>query len=285
MSLLNVDSRNEALSIAVMCSLLRVSRSSYYRHRNHVVVDKDEEVRTMLLQLAFEHLHYGYRRLTLGLRWLGHVVNHKRVLRLMRQEELVIKRRKATPATSAVKTLLGGALVDVTKGINLTHINQLWVVDSTYIRLNGKFVYLAIVLDRYSRKCVGWAMSRMHNANLMKTAMERAIRSRNPKAGLIHHSDQGAQYTKLSYVEYLKEAECDVSYSRPGTPGDNAFAESFFKTFKQELIYTINPPNYDELRYIIESYLGSYYNTKRMHSSLGYLSPEEFESQQINQDY
>lgn len=284
MNIIQMPSKFESLSVVSRCSLLEVSRSSYYRYRSQKGVVKEDPAKSTLLEQAFEHLHYGYRRMTKALKSVGHVVNHKRVLKLMRQENLVLRPLKPRSAPAEVEQTLGG-LKDLKKDVVLTRINQLWAADTTYIRLNGKWVYLAIVLDCFSRKCVGWAVSRLHNTALLTTAIRRALRNREPKPGLIHHSDQGSQYTSVNYVKWLLEAESKVSFSRPGMPGDNAFAESFIKTIKKELIYPNKFKSYDELRYEINSYLESYYNTRRIHSGLNYISPAEFEEIHLNQQH
>ena len=161
----------------------------------------------------------------------------------------------------------------------MTGTDQLWVADITYIRLRAEFVYLAVILDGFSRKVVGWTLDRTLAARLATEALEKAIVARHPLPGLVHHSDRGVQYASAEYVTILKQHEIVPSMSRPANPYDNASCESFFKTLKREEVYATEYADLDDLREHVEEFIERYYNQKRLHSALGYRSPEEFEQQ------
>jgi putative transposase len=262
-----------------MCQLGRVSRAGYYRHLAEKAPEKEDlEVRDAIQKVALEHRRrYGYRRISVELRRRSLRVNHKRVLRLMREDNLLaIGTRKFVITTDSRHELL--VYVNLAKRMQLTGINQLWVADLTYIRLQVEFVYLAVVLDRFSRRVVGWALERTLAARLAVTALEQAIATRQPKPGLVHHSDRGIQYASHEYVEVLTAHHITPSMSRPANPYDNAFCESFMKTLKQEEIYCNQYRDAEDLRAHIEEFIDNYYNCQRLHSALGYRTPEEFES-------
>jgi transposase InsO family protein len=261
-----------------MCSVAGVSRASYYRHL--VVVAPDEEqmaVRQAIQEIVLaHHRRYGYRRVTKDLHNRGMIVNHKRVLPIMREDNLLaIRYRKFILTTDAQHDCQ--VYLNLTARMTLTGVNQLWVADITYIRLRAEFVYLAVVIDRFSRKAVGWALDRTLAARMTVAALQQAIRRRQPPPGLVHHSDQGIQYACADYVEALKTAGIIPSMSRPGNPYDNAFCESFMKTLKQEEIYCNQYRNFEELSEHLEEFIDRYYNRLRLHSALGYRTPEEFE--------
>jgi transposase InsO family protein len=220
---------------------------------------------------------YGYRRVTQTLRRRGWAVNHKRVLRVMREESLLcqLKRRFVVTTDSAhgyrtYPNLLAGATLD--------RLDQAWVADITYIRLPTTFVYLACLLDAYSRRCVGWKLSRRIDTQLTLAALEMAIEHRHPRRGLIHHSDRGVQYASTDYLSRLEEIGAQVSMSATGNPYDNAKAESFFKTLKREEVYLQDYQTFAEAEAHLGQFLDDVYNTKRLHSSLGYQPPAEFEA-------
>jgi putative transposase len=169
--------------------------------------------------------------------------------------------------------------LNLAKRMQLTAANQLWIADLTYIRLNGEFVYLAVILDKWSRRVVGWALDRTLAARLAVTALQRAIAARQPKPGLVHHSDRGIQYASADYVAVLNEHQMTPSMSRPANPYDNATCESFMKTLKQEEIYCREYRDLEDLETHLEEFLDRYYNQRRLHSALGYRTPEEFEGQ------
>ncbi len=205
------------------------------------------------------------------------VVNHKRVLRLMREDNLLSVQPKAFIVTTQPDHE-SEVYLNLAKRMKLTAINQLWVADITYIRLCQEFVYLALVLDAFSRKVVGWALDRSLTARLPLLALERAITLRQPSPGLVHHSDRGIQYCSEQYTGLLHIHGILPSMSRPGNPYDNAFCESFIKTLKREQIHAIKYQYIDELNAHLEEFIDQYYNRLRLHSALGYKTPEEFQA-------
>ena len=266
------------LSVERMCQLAQVSRAGFYRSLQPGEMRQQEmEVRSAVQQIVLEHRRrYGYRRVTAELRRQGLAVNHKRVQRLMREDNLLAVRRRAFVTTTDSQHQLEVHL-NLAGRMHLTGINQLWVADITYIRLATEFVYLAVILDAFSRKVVGWALDRTLATSLPKLALERAIASRHPAPGLVHHSDRGVQYASAEYVQLLLSHQIIPSMSRPANPYDNASCESFMKTLKQEEIYVNNYHDLEQLRNNIEDFIEQYYNRRRLHSALGYRSPEEFE--------
>lgn len=273
-----------SLGIEPMCRLAAVSRAGYYRflHARHPG-DEDMEVRSVIQQIVLEHRRrYGYRRVAFELRRRGMAVNHKRVLRLMREDNLLGIEPKAFLATTQ-SDHDREVYLNLAKRMKPTAINQLWVADITYIRLRGEFVYLAVVLDAFSRKVVGWALDRSLTTRLPLLALERAITLRQPAAGLVHHSDRGVQYASEQYTRMLGDHGILPSMSRPGNPYDNAFCESFIKTLKREQIYAHKYQYIDQLNAHLEEFIEQYYNRLRLHSALGYKTPEEFEASCSNQ--
>jgi putative transposase len=263
-----------------MCWLARVSRAGYYRNLAERHPDEEEiEVRAAIQQIALSHhRRYGYRRVAVELRRSGFEVNHKRVSRLMREDNLLaIRHRRFVITTDAQHEL--EVYLNLAKRMQLTAANQLWIADLTYIRLNREFVYLAVILDKWSRRVVGWALDRTLAARLAVTALQRAIAARQPKPGLVHHSDRGIQYASADYVAVLNEHQMTPSMSRPANPYDNATCESFMKTLKQEEIYCREYRDLEDLETHLEEFLDRYYNQRRLHSALGYRTPEEFEEQ------
>ena len=205
-------------------------------------------------------------------------VNHKRVLRLMRRDNLLALRRRRFVVTTDSNHKFE-VYLNLARRMKLTGIDQLWLADITYIRLRTEFVYLAVILDAFSRKGVGWALDRTLANRLTIAALERAIAQRQPRAGLVHHSDRELQYARGEYVAVLEKYGIVPSMSRPANPYDNASCESFIKTLKREEIYTNRYDNLEQLRTNIEEFIEQYYNRQRLHSALGYRSPEEFERQ------
>jgi putative transposase len=266
------------LSIERMCQLAQVSRASFYRSlQERLPVQEEMEARSLIQQIVLEHRRrYGYRRVTAELRRRGLLVNHKRVSRLMREDNLLAVQPRAFVVTTDSRHEFEVHL-NLASRMKLTGINQLWVADITYIRLRAEFVYLAVILDGFSRKVVGWALERTLATRLTKTALERAIAEREPAPGLVHHSDRGVQYASDEYVQALKEHKMIPSMSRPANPYDNASCESFMKTLKREEIYANDYVDLEHLRSNIEAFIDDYYNRCRLHSALGYQSPTEFE--------
>jgi transposase InsO family protein len=268
-------------AIGRLCRRADVSRAGYYRFwRNSAPRQHDTTVRDAIQRLALANgRHRGYRLVAFQLRQEGLRVNHKRVLRLMRQDNLLCLRRRAfVPATTdskhgwpVVPNLAGDMLV--------SGLDQLWVADITYIRLQQEFAYLAVILDAFSRRVVGWAMEDHLRASLAVEALRRAIEGRRPKPdSLIHHSDRGVQYASIAYRQRLAEHDITISMSRPGNPFDNARAESFMKTLKTEEINGSAFADIRDARRRIDGFIAEVYNKDRLHSALGYQSPLEFET-------
>jgi putative transposase len=270
----------DTLCIERMCELARVSRASFYRSlQEQRPAEEETEVRSAMQQIALEHRRrYGYRRICAELRRRGMQVNHKRVLRMMRKDNLLALRRRRFVVTTDANHKFE-VYLNLARRMKLTGIDQLWIADITYLRLKTEFVYLAVILDAFSRKVVGWALDRTLGSRLTITALERAIVQRRPRPGLVHHSDRGLQYARGEYVAVLEKYAIVPSMSRPANPYDNASCESFIKTLKREEIYASKYEDLEHLRAHIEEFIGEYYNRQRLHSALGYRSPEEFEQQ------
>ena len=269
-----------SLSIERMGQLARVSRAGFYRSlQERVPLEESMEVRSAIQQVALERRRrYGYRRVTAELRRRGMLVNHKRVARIMSADNLLaVQPRQFVTTTDSSRAL--EVYLNLARRMKLTGLDQLWVADITYIRLQAEFVYLAVILDGFSRKVVGWKLERTLASRLATEALEMAIEARRPVAGLVHHSDRGIQYACGEYVAILRKHEMVPSMSRPANPYDNASCESFIKTLKREEIYANEYENLEQLHDNIEEFIERYYNRKRLHSALGYRSPEEFEQQ------
>jgi putative transposase len=266
------------LGIERMCQLGGVSRAGFYRSlQQRAPAEEEMEVRSEIQKIVVENRRrYGYRRITPELRIRGMVVNHKRVLRILREDNLLAIQPRAFVVTTKPDPRLKVHL-NLASRMQLTGINQLWVADITFIRLKQKFVYLAVVLDAFSRKVVGWALRRDFAARLPIAALRRAIAERQPPPGLVHHSDRGMQYACGDYAQILEQQQIIPSMSRPGNPYDNASCESFMKTLKQEEIYANHYRDPEHLRKNVEEFIERYYNPCRLHSALGYRSPETFE--------
>lgn len=261
-----------------MCYLAQVSRASYYRHWMEVAPDEAEmAMRVAIQEVVLAHRRrYGYRRVTEDLHRKGLIVNHKRVLRIMGEDNLLaIRYRKYIMTTDGRHE--SEVYVNLAARMTLTGVNQLWIADITYIRLRTEFVFLAVVIDRFSRKAIGWALDRTLAATVAVTALQHAIAQRQPPPGVVHHSDRGIQYACGDYVEVLKANAMVPSMSRPANPYDNAACESFMKTLKQEEIYCNAYRDFEDLGAHLDEFIGNYYNRLRLHSALGYRTPEEFE--------
>jgi putative transposase len=267
-----------SLSIERMCQMVTVSRRGFYRSlKEQRPVEEEMEVRSAIQQIALEHRRrYGYRRITMELHRRGMQVNHKRVVRMMREDNLLGVQPKRFVVTTNSNHKLE-VYLNLAGRMKLTGIDQLWVADITYIRLKSEFVYLAVILDGFSRKVVGWALERTLASRLTMAALEQAIAKRQPRPGLVHHSDRGLQYAGAEYVAILEKRRMIPSMSRPANPFDNASCESFMKTLKREEIYANRYDDLEHLRTNIEEFIEQYYNQQRLHSALGYRSPEEFE--------
>src|SRR5215469_6827826 len=266
-----------SLSIERLCQLVPVSRRSFYRSlKEQRPAEEETEVRSMIQQIALEHRRrYGYRRITAELRRRGMQVNHKRVVRIMRKDNLLALQPKRFKVTTNSNHKFE-VYLNLAARMKLTAINQLWVADITYIRLKAEFVYLAVILDGFSRKVVSWALDRTLGMRLTVGALELAIERRQPSPGLVHHSDRGLQYARGEYIAILEKHHMIPSMSRPANPYDNASCESFIKTLKREEIYAHKYENLEHLRTNIEEFIDEYYNRQRLHSALAYCSPEEY---------
>lgn len=263
--------------VTQLCKALHLSRATFYRHRKAgVPTDPDVAVRDRIQRLALEFPSYGYRRIKAQLQRDGITVNHKRVLRLMREDNLLClrKRRFVVTTDSAHGLPLYPNLVPT---LAVTAINQLWLSDITYVRLLNEFIYLAVILDGFSRRCIGWALSRRLDASLTIAALQQALQQRTLAPGLVHHSDRGVQYAAQRYTDLLKAYGIQISMSRRGNPYDNAFAESFIKTLKYEEVHLNDYETFADAHASIERFLQDVYNHKRLHSALGYRPPAEFE--------
>ena len=271
-------SQQGSLSIERMCQLAPVSRAGYYRslQEGHPI-EEEMAVRDAIQHIALAHRRrYGYRRITAELRRRGLRVNHKRVARLMREDNLLAVQPRAFIVTTESDHHLD-VYLNLASRLTLTGINQLWVADITYIRLRTEFVYLAVILDGFSRKVVGWALEKTLATRLPLTALHQAITMRQPPPGVVHHSDRGIQYASGAYVQVLRQQQMIPSMSRPANPYDNASCESFMKTLKREEIYATPYRDLDHLRANLAAFIDEYYNGTRLHSALGYQPPNEFE--------
>jgi transposase InsO family protein len=256
-----------------------LARSSYYYQPRGATPEKrrvDADLRDRIEEIALRFPRYGYRRMTRQLQREGLPVNHKRVLRLMRASDLLVKCRRKWLSTTDSRH---GFRVwpNLCRELRPTGLNQVWVADLTYVRLRWEFVYLAVILDAFSRRVVGYALSRSLEASLTVAALQAALTDRRPPPGCIHHSDRGVQYACDDYVKLLTEAGLRISMARRGNPYDNAQAESFFKTLKHEEVNLTEYRNLEEAAASIGAFIEQIYNRERLHSALGYLPPAEFE--------
>ena len=275
---------NPGLDVQRLCRLAGLPRASYYRS----ITDQEDETRDHVVQEAIQaiclkHKYYGYRRVTAVLRRQYHVVNHKKVLRLMREDNLLALRRMPflvpphDRSNGKPETFL--IVPNMIRGLAPSAPDQIWVADITYVHLARAFVYLAVILDAFSRKAVGWALRQSLDASVAIAALDQALETRSPPRGsLIHHSDRGVQYASIAYRQRLADHDVILSMSRPGNPFDNAKAESFMKTLKHEEINARSFKTIEDARSRIDDFIANIYNTERLHSALGYQSPLEFET-------
>ena len=269
---------DRGLTIERMVELGGVSRASFYRFGkdNPSRTDSDMDLRDAIQRVALEWPSYGRPRITAELRRRGWKVNPKRVYRLMREDNLLcVRKRKFVVTTDSnhdrkVYPNLAGDMV-------LTGIDQLWVADITYIRLGSEFVYLAVVIDAYSRRVIGWALERTVEDDLPLAALRQALELRQPAPGVVHHSDRGSQYASGDYTDLLKAHGCQISMSHKASPWENAACESWMKTLKSEEVYRQEYRDLAEARASIAQFIDEVYNQKRLHSALGYQPPVEFE--------
>jgi transposase InsO family protein len=237
----------------------------------------DTSLRAAIEVIVLEFAGYGYRRVTKALQRADWIVNHKRVLRIMREESLLCQLRRPWVSTTDARHGLE-RFPNLIKTRAVTALNEVWVADITYVRLPRAFAYLAAILDAFSRKVIGWAFSRWIDTTLPLLALERALASRPVRPGLIHHSDQGVQYASTAYVERLQAHGIAISMAGTGNPYENAQAESFFKTLKTEEVYLKEYTSFTDAEENLACFIDDVYNAKRLHSSLQYRPPNEFET-------
>lgn len=261
-----------------LCQMTGMSRAGFYRSRSpRQATPVEMEIRDAMQKVALESAAYGYRRITAELQHRGFDVNHKRVLRMMREDNLLCIRRRAFVVTTDSRHDLP-IYPNLAHTITPTAVNQLWVADITYIRLCAEFIYLAVILDAFSRRVVGWALGRTMEGQLTVAALRMALLERRPAPGLVHHSDRGVQYAARDYTDLLKEHQVRISMSRKGNPYDNAACESFMKTLKYEEVYRNEYRDFHDAHQSIGEFLDRVYNQARLHSALGYVPPAEFEN-------
>jgi len=274
------DSAGAAASVARMCALAGVSRAAYYRRDE---LDRparsDTQLRDAIQRLALANRFYGYRRITALLKREGWSVNHKRVQRLMREDNLLCLRQKAFRPPTTDSRHGWRVWPNLARHLAPMATDQLWVADITYVRLAEAFVYLAVILDAFSRRAIGWALADHLRAELALAALEMALVSRTVVAGgLVHHSDRGVQYACGDYIARLLAHGIQPSMSRVGCPWDNAMAESFMKTLKLEEVEAGDYRDLDDANARIGTFIEQVYNRQRLHSALGYAPPVEFET-------
>ena len=273
-------SAGRGLTIERMVELGQVSRSGFYRFDEDAKAgaDPDMDLRDAIQRIALEWPSYGRPRITRELRRRGWRVNAKKVYRLLREDNLLcVRKRKFVVTTNSNHGLHVNP--NLAADMVLTGVDQLWRADITYIRLRDEFVFLAVILDAFSRKVIGWALSRTIDGELTLTALRMAIKQRGVPPGLVHHSDRGSQYASNDYTDLLKANGIQISMSRKGNPWDNAQCESFMKTLKYEEVLRNEYRDLAEARAPIAEFIEKVYNQKRLHSALGYLPPAEFEAQ------
>jgi transposase InsO family protein len=265
-----------------MVKLGGVSRASFYRFvdggESTWERDDDMELRDAIQRIALEWPSYGRPRITAELRRQGWRVNPKRVYRLMREDNLLCVRRRKFRVSTTDSDHGRRVYPNLAAGMEPGGIDQLWVADITYIRLEKEFVYLAVVIDAFSRRVIGWALDRNLEDDLTLAALRMALDRRRPSPGLVHHSDRGSQYASKDYTDLLKAQGCEISMSHKASPWENGGCESWMKTLKYEEVYRQEYRDLTEARASIERFIEKVYNQRRLHSALGYLPPVEFEA-------
>jgi transposase InsO family protein len=267
-----------------LCRLAQVPRATYYRHRDGVTLkDRSDPLVGTIHTICAQYPRYGYRRVTRELQRHAYPVNHKRILRIMRTEKLLCKPKRRFVRTTDSRHGLP-VYPNLVPGMSITGPDQLWVADITYIALGSQsFVYVAVILDAWSRRVIGWAVSTHIDTHLSLAALRMALATRSVTLpGLVHHSDRGVQYASTDYIALLTSRNIAVSMSRKGNPYDNAKAESFMKTLKAEEVSLNEYRSLLDVCAGIEQYIESVYNAQRLHSSLGYKPPIEFEADFYN---
>jgi putative transposase len=267
------------LTVSRMVELAGVSRVGFYRFDEDVPrqrPDRDMDLRDAIQRIALEWPVYGRPRITAELRRQGWKVNPKRVGRLMREDNLLcVRKRKFVVTTDSGHSRT--VYPNLAGQMSVTGVNQLWVADITYIRLEAEFIYLAVVIDAFSRRVIGWAVERTMEDDLSLAALRMALESRRPLPGWVHHSDRGSQYASGDYTDLLKSRGCQISMSHKASPWENAACESWMKTLKSEEVHRQEYRTLAEARECIVQFIDQVYNRRRLHSALGYRPPAEFE--------
>ena len=275
---------DQQIPITRACSALELSRDGYYKWKNKEDGEDNSLLTKEIQGIALEFPFYGYRRITKELQRRKIGINHKKVLKIMRKDGLLCRRKKQFKPVTTQSNHEYKIYPNLIENIKVTGLNQVWVSDITYIRLPQEFIYLAAIMDIFSRKCIGWALGREINTLLTLSALSRAI-SKHKVFGfvnLIHHSDRGVQYASGEYVEMLQNHGIKISMSRRGNPYDNAFAESFNKTLKVEEVYINEYETFEDALRNIKHFIERVYNAKRLHSGIDYKSPNKFEQEILN---
>jgi transposase InsO family protein len=267
----------------MMCHAASVSRAGYYRDwQKWKPQEAEVAIRDAVQKAALRFRRYGYRRITEVVRRGGIAVGEWVVRRILRSDNLLAVRKRKFVTTTDTKHRFA-VYPNLVRYVQLSAINQVWVSDITYVRLGREFVYLAVVLDVYSRRVVGWSLGRTLHTSLALTALNSAIARRQPGPGLVHHSDRGTQYASNEYVHRLEQAQMLISMSRPARPWENAYCESFMRTLKNEEIDCRSYLTIEDLERNIEDFIECFYNRERLHSALGYRSPDDFEKSSAQQ--
>ncbi len=268
------------MTVQRLCELTGVSRASFYRGWEQKAPSEAEAaLRDAVQRTALAYRGYGYRRITPLVQRAGFMVGQEKVRRILRSDNLLaVHRRKFVATTDSNHRFR--VYPNLAESLDVTAVNQLWVADITHLRLRSEFVFLAVVLDAFSRRVIGWDLGRTLDTKLPLAALEKAIAARRPQPGLVHHSDHGTQYASNEYVKRLEAFGALISMSRAGSPWENGTCESFIKTLKREEIDARRYSGFAELQRHLDEFIEQIYNKVRLHSALGYRSPEQFEEAQ-----